>query len=102
MFTSSSLRFAAWAGWHSAFGDAKAAESWAQLARAEWLKELAAGRGYNFLSRYNNDIYSYMDHKLLKKLQDDLLKTLKREIKKAKQRQGLAEKIKKTHQSRHA
>lgn len=84
LFTSGSLRFAAWAGWHSARGEAKMAEQWAHQASGEWIKELNAGRGYDFLGRYNHDLYSYLEPAQLKKLLDDFLKILKREIKKSK------------------
>lgn len=34
LFTSCSLRFAAWAGWYSAFGDKKKTEQWIKQAHA--------------------------------------------------------------------
>lgn len=84
LFTSGSLRFAAWAGWHAARGDADAVEKWAHQARGEWIKEINAGRGYDFLGRFNHDLYTRVEPARLKKLMDDFLKNLKREVKKAK------------------
>ncbi len=56
LFTSGSLRFAAWAGWFSAFGNKDMAEKWIHQAHAEWIKELGIGRRFSFLDRYNSDI----------------------------------------------
>ena len=56
LFTSSSMRQAAWAGWCSALGNKELSEKYVHAAHSEWAKELGAGRGYNFLNRYNNDI----------------------------------------------
>ena len=57
LFTSSSMRKAAWAGWYSALGNAKEAEEWVHQAYSEWAKEIGGGRKYSFVSRYSNDIY---------------------------------------------
>lgn len=84
LFTSSSMRQAAWAGWHSAMGDGEMAEKHVHSAHSEWVKELGAGRRYGFLSRYNDDIWKYIPEKRLKEIIDRLFKTLKIEIKKAK------------------
>ncbi len=84
LFTSSSMRQAAWAGWYSALGDKKQAERFVHSAHSEWLKELGAGRRYTCLGRYNNDIWKHVPDKKLKMLIDDLFKALKEEIKKSK------------------
>lgn len=84
LFTSSSMRQAAWAGWHSAFGDKEMAEMYVRSAHSEWIKELGACRRYNFLDRYNNDIWKYIPEKRLKEIVDSFFKTLKKEIKKFK------------------
>src|SRR3989338_7647741 len=60
LFTSGSLRFAAWAGWYSALGDAEQSERWAHQARAEWMKEVGAGRRFALLGRHNHDMYNYI------------------------------------------
>lgn len=46
LFTSCSLRHAAYAGWYSAFGDQEKTENWLHSAHAEWSKEIGAGRQY--------------------------------------------------------
>ena len=84
LFTSSSMRQAAWAGWYSALGNKKQTERFVRSAHSEWLKELGAGRRYTFLDRYNNDIWKYVPDKKLKILVDNLFKSLKEEIKKSK------------------
>ncbi|OGG03628.1 hypothetical protein A2W14_03850 [Candidatus Gottesmanbacteria bacterium RBG_16_37_8] len=49
LFTSGSLRFAAWAGWYSAIGEKELVEQWKHRAYTEWIKELGAGRRYAFI-----------------------------------------------------
>lgn len=68
LFTSCSLRFAAWAGWYSAMGDEKKTEQWCHQARSEWIKELAAGRRFVFAGRYNHDVYEYIDPKKINRI----------------------------------
>ncbi len=84
LFTSSSMRQAAWAGWYSAFGNKKQTERFIHSAQSEWLKELGTGRRYTFLDRYNNDIWKHVPDKKLKILIDNIFKSLKEEIKKSK------------------
>ena len=84
LFTSSSLRHAAWAGWYSALGDKKNSETFVHYAYAEWGREIAMGRRFDFADRLNNDIYQKIDFKKLKDLTDEYLKNINREIKKAK------------------
>ena len=84
LFTSSSMRKAAYAGWYSALGDGKKAEEWVHQAYAEWAKEVGAGRKYNFIGRFNNDIYIKIDFDKLKKLTDKYLLDIKKEIRNAK------------------
>lgn len=50
LFTSCSLRFAAYAGWFSAFGDKENTEKWLQITHVEWAKEFGAGRKHTFLA----------------------------------------------------
>ncbi|MEK7565748.1 MAG: hypothetical protein AAB506_01730 [Patescibacteria group bacterium] len=90
LFTSCSLRFAAWAGWYSALGDKENAEKWIHQAHSEWAKEIGAGRRYPFLGNYNNDIYEKIPPEVLKKLVNGFLKQLKREINKDSRQQSLA------------
>lgn len=85
LFTSCSLRFAAWAGWYSALGDKKNTESWVHQAHSEWAKEIGACRQYSFLNYRNSDLYFKLPPETLKKLVDQFLKSLKAELKKAKQ-----------------
>lgn len=84
LFTSSSLRFAAWAGWYSAFGQKEKCEKWIHQAHREWVKELGAGRKYSFLDRYNDDMYKYVPGEVMDKLVNRLFKDIKEEIKKGK------------------
>jgi hypothetical protein len=81
LFTSCSLRQAAWAGWHSAFGDRERAENFCHSARAEWVREIGGGRRYPFLRPHNYDIYSEIRPEVLRDLIDKFLKSIKREIK---------------------
>lgn len=83
LFTSSSMRKAAWAGWYSALGNEKEAEEFVHQAYAEWAKEVSAGRRYGFADYYSNDIYHKIDFKKLQELTDKYLKDLNKEIKKA-------------------
>ena len=57
LFTSCSLRHAAWAGWYSALGDKENSEKFVHYAYAEWGKEIAAGRRFDFADRFNDGIY---------------------------------------------
>lgn len=84
LFTSSSMRKAAYAGWYSALGSEKEAEEFVHHAYAEWAKEISAGRRYSFADYFSNDIYYKIDSKKLKELTDKYLRDLKKEIKKAK------------------
>lgn len=84
LFTSGSLRQAAWAGWHSALGDKNNTEKFIHYAYAEWAKEVAAGRKFDFAGRFNMDVYSKIDFEKLKNLTDKYLKDIQKEIKKAK------------------
>ena len=84
LFTSSSLRFAAYAGWYSAFGEIKKCEEWIHQAHREWVKELGAGRKYSFLDRYNDDMYKYIPGEIMDKLVNKLFKDINAEIKKEK------------------
>ena len=84
LFTSSSLRHAAWAGWYSALGDKENSEKFVHYAYSEWAKEAAAGRRFDFADRFNDAIYQKIDFKKLKNLTDKYLKNLNREIKKTK------------------
>ena len=83
LFTSSSMRMAAYAGWYSALGEEKEARTYVHEAYATWAKELGAGRKYGFLDRFNNDIYKKIDFDKLKILTDKYLLDMKKEIKKA-------------------
>lgn len=91
LFTSCSLRQAAWAGWYSALGDEEKAESFCHAARTEWVKEIGGGRRYPFLRTHSHDIYSEINPEVLRQLIDKFLKSIKREIKRAnrtKRRKG--------------
>lgn len=81
LFSSSSLRQAAYAGWYSALGDEEKAEKFIHKAHAEWAKEVGAGRKYHFLGYFNNDIYAKVDPEKLKKLTNKYLLDIKKEIK---------------------
>lgn len=86
LFTSGSLRKAAWAGWYSALGNEKEANEFIHQAYAEWAKEVSGGRRYSFADRFNHDIYYKIDFDKLKSLTDKYLKDLKNEITKAEKR----------------
>jgi hypothetical protein len=83
LFTSSSMRLAAYAGWHSALGDEEDAEKMVHQAYAEWAKEVGAGRRYSFTNYFSNDIYKKIDFDKLKKLTDKYLLDIKKGIKNA-------------------
>ena len=68
LFTSSSMRQAAWAGWYSALGNKELVERYIHTAHGEWVKELGAGRRYDFLNRYNDDVWKYVSEKRLKEI----------------------------------
>ena len=84
LFTSSSLRFAAYAGWYSAFGEIKKCEEWIHQAHREWVKELGAGRKYSFFDRHNDDMYKYIPDEVMDKLVNKLFKDIKAEIRRGK------------------
>ncbi len=84
LFTSCSLRFAAYAGWYSAFGEKEKAEQWIHQAYTEWTKELGAGRRFDFFGRYNHDMYKYISAETMRKMVDKFFKEIKTEIKKGK------------------
>lgn len=86
LFTSSSMRKAAWAGWYSALGNEKEAQEFVHQAYSDWAKEVSGGRRYSFADRFNNDIYYKIDFKKLQELTDKYLKDLNKEIKKAKKK----------------
>lgn len=84
------MRQAAWAGWYSAFGDKEKTETFIHCAYAEWAKEIAAGRRFEFAGRFNVDVYRKIDFEKLKNLTDKYLKDIQKEIKKAKLLKSLA------------
>ncbi|OGM68685.1 hypothetical protein A2975_02915 [Candidatus Woesebacteria bacterium RIFCSPLOWO2_01_FULL_44_14] len=84
LFTSSSLRFAAYAGWYSAFGQREKCEEWIHQAHREWVKELGAGRKYSFLDRTNDDMYKYIPGEVMDKLVNKFFRDIKEEIKKGR------------------
>jgi len=84
LFTSCSLRFAAYAGWYSAFGEKEKAEQWIHQAHTEWVKELGAGRRFGFLDRHNHDMHKHIPDETMKKMVDKFFKYIKVEIKKGK------------------
>lgn len=84
LFTSSSMRQAAWAGWYSALGNRELTERYIHAAHSEWIKELGAGRRYDFLARHNDDVWRYIPEKRLKEIIDSLFKTIKAEVRKTK------------------
>lgn len=86
LYTSGSLRFAAWAGWYSAFGKKELSEQWRFQSFREWSKEIGAGRRYSFLDRHNDDMYKYIPEDVMEKLINDFLKQIKKEIKKGKEK----------------
>lgn len=88
LFTSSSMRQAAWAGWYSALGDKENAERFVHSAYAAWSKEIAAGRRFSFADRFNHDMYEKIDFEKLKKLTDEYLKNIAKEIKKGTTKKG--------------
>lgn len=86
LFTSGSLRFAAWAGWYSAIGDEKNTENWVHQAHSEWAKEMGAGRKFPFMSFHNQDIYQKIPEEILKRIVDNFMKQLKKEINKTRKK----------------
>lgn len=86
LFTSGSLRHAAWAGWYSAFGDKKEAETFIHYANTEWVKEVSAMRRFSFTDRYNHDIWKYIPPERLNKMLEGFWKEIKKEIKNGKKR----------------
>ncbi len=80
LFTSSSLRKAAWAGWHSAFGDREETEKMIHEAYAEWSKEIGIGRRYSFFDRHNLDIWKYIPPPKLAQMISGFFKEIKKEI----------------------
>ena len=78
------MRFAAYAGWYSAFGEKDKTEQWIHQAYTEWRKELGAGRRFDFLGIYNHDMYKYIPAETMKKMVDNFFKDIKAEIKKGK------------------
>lgn len=84
LFTSSSLRFAAWAGWHSAFGDREKAEKMRHQAHTEWAKEIGSIRRFNFFDRYNSDMWTYISDQTMARLVNNFFKAIKEEIRKGK------------------
>ncbi len=86
LYTSGSLRFAAWAGWYSAFGDKELSDQWRFQSFREWAKEVGVGRRYSFLERHNDGMYRYIDGKVIEELIDNFLKQIKNEIKKGKEK----------------
>jgi len=82
LFTSGSLRQAAWAGWYSALGDKDNAEKFIHCAYGEWAREIGVGRKFDFAGRFNRDVYLKIDFDKLKKLTDKYLEDIQKEIKK--------------------
>lgn len=84
LFTSCSLRFAAWAGWYSAFGDKEKTEQFIHQAHVEWVKEIGATRRFDFFDRHNHDIWKYISEKVMRKMVNSFFKNIKSELKKGK------------------
>lgn len=84
LFTSSSLRFAAWAGWYSALGDKEKTEQWIHQAHTEWIKEIGAMRRFSFLNTFNHEMWSLIPPERLRTILNVFFRTLKLEIKKRK------------------
>lgn len=82
------MRQAAWAGWYSALGNKELVERYIHTAHGEWVKELGAGRRYDFLNRYNDDVWKYVSEKRLKEIVNVFFKTVKKEIRKSKTAAG--------------
>ena len=87
LFTSCSLRFAAWAGWHSAFGEIEETQQFIHQAHAEWAKELGAGRRFSFLGYYNSDMWKYIPEEKMKEMVNKFFRDIKVEIKKVKDKE---------------
>lgn len=90
LFTSCSLRFAAYAGWYSAFGDKDKTKEFIHQAHTEWAKELGAGRRFDFFDRHNHDMWKYIPEKIMKNLVNKFFKDIKIEIKKGKAREKVS------------
>lgn len=86
LFTSCSLRFAAWAGWYSAFGDKEKTEQFIHQAHAEWVKEIGAARRFDFFNRHNSDVWKYIPAETMKEMVDEFFRKIKNEIKKNKEK----------------
>lgn len=84
LFTSCSLRLAAYAGWYSAFGEKEKAEQLIHEAYVEWAKELGAGRKFDFFDGYNHYMYKYIPVETMKKMVERFFKEIKSEIRKGK------------------
>jgi len=84
LFTSSSMRIAAYAGWYSALGDEKNAEAFVRQAYTEWAKEVGMGRKYGFVRPFNLDLYNKADFEVLKRLTDKYLSDINKILKAAK------------------
>lgn len=87
LFTSCSLRIAAWAGWYSAFGDIEKTEQLIHQAHTEWVKEIGATRRFDFFDRHNHDMWKYIPEDIMKKIVNKFFKDIKNEIKKGKERE---------------
>jgi len=81
MYTSGSLRYAAYSGWYSALGDEKPMKQWQHQAHEEWIKEVSGYRKYDFMGRYNHDMYEWIKPERMKDLVNEFLKKIKKEIK---------------------
>lgn len=86
LYTSGSLRFAAWAGWYSAFGDQELSDQWRFQSMREWAKEVGIGRKYSFLKYHDDQMYKYIPGEIMEKLVTNFLKQIKKEIENGKSR----------------
>lgn len=84
LFTSCSLRFAAWAGWYSAFGDEEKTRQFVHQAHVEWAKEIGATRRFDFFDRHDHDMWKYIPEEVMRKIVNNFFKNIKAEIKKGK------------------
>lgn len=87
LFTSCSLRFAAYAGWYSAFGNKEKTEQFVHQAHTEWAKEIGATRRFDFFDRHNHDMWKYIPAETMKKMVDKFFREIKTEIKSGKERE---------------
>jgi len=90
LFTSCSLRFAAWAGWYSAFGDKERTEQFIHQAHTEWVKEIGATRRFDFFDRHNHDMWEYISAETMEKMVNKFFKDIKAEIKNGKKKEKQA------------